>query len=150
MVRKMKFDINRLLELRLLRRIPKSKQKTEESLKTAEIWLEEAKNNLGSKAYMSCILSSYLAMFHSARAILFLEGYREKSHFAVARFLEDMFVDKGLLEEKWIEMLDHYRETRHDDQYSTSFITTGEEAKKAIEFAEKFFERMKKLLKSRI
>lgn len=148
MVKRMKFDINKLKELGLLREIPKSKQKAEESIKTAESWLEEAENNLKSEAFRSCILSSYLVMFHAARAILFADGFREKSHFAVARYLEDKFVRKELLEEKWIKLLDHYRETRHDDQYSTSFVTSKEEAERSLETAREFVERMKKLLKS--
>jgi len=111
----MRFDIKKLEELGLLRRIPKSIKKAKESVSTAEAWLREAENNLKSKAFRSCILSSYLAMFHSARACLFVNGFREKSHFAVARFLEDFYVKKNLLEREWIELLDHYRETRHDD-----------------------------------
>ena len=85
-------------------------------------------------------------MFHSARAILFAEGFREKSHFAVARFLEDKYTFKNLLEEKWIKLLDDYRETRHDNQYSTSFIATKNEAEKALKTAKEFVERMKNLL----
>ena len=41
------------MELELLRKIPKSKQKAEESIKTAESWFEEAENNLRSKAFRS-------------------------------------------------------------------------------------------------
>jgi len=142
----MRFDIKKLEELGLLRRIPKSIKKAKESVSTAESWLREAENNLKSKAFRSCILSSYLAMFHSARACLFVNGFREKSHFAVARFLEDFYVKKNLLEREWIELLDHYRETRHDDQYSTSFIATEDEANNAFNSAKKFVERIKKLL----
>jgi len=142
----MRFDIKKLEKLGLLRRIPKSIKKAKESVSTAEAWLREAENNLKSKAFRSCILSSYLAMFHSARACLFVNGFREKSHFAVARFLEDFYVKKNLLEREWIELLDHYRETRHDDQYSTSFIATEDEANNAFNSAKKFVERIKKLL----
>ena len=39
-------------------------------------------------------------MFHVAKAVLFIYGFREKSHFAVARFLEDKCVRKGLLEDE--------------------------------------------------
>ena len=143
----MKFDINKLLELGLLKKIPKSKQKAEESINTAYSWLKEAENNLKSRAFRSCILSSYLAMFHSARATLFINGFREKSHFAVARFLENFYVKKNLLEEKWVELLDYYRELRHEDQYSTSFIATEAEAESALKFAKEFVEEIKKLLK---
>lgn len=141
----MKFNTDKLLELGLLRRIPKSKEKAEESIKNVESWLKEAETNLQNKAFRSCILTGYLAMFHAARAILFVDGFREKSHFAVARYLEDKYVNKGL-EEKWIKLLDHYRETRHDDQYSTSFLVTEEEAENALESAKMFVERMKRLL----
>lgn len=141
----MRFNTEKLFKLGLLRKIPRSKEKAEESINTAESWLKEAENNLKSTAFRSCILSSYNAMFHIARSILFRDGLREKSHFAVAKYLEDKYVEKGLLEEKWIKLLDHYRETRHDDQYSTSFIATKEEAEKAFDTSKEFFRRMKKL-----
>ncbi len=139
--------MKKLLELGLLRKIPPCSKKAEESIKTAESWLIEAENNLRNGAFRSCILSSYLAMFHAARSILFLKGFREKSHFAVARFLEDTFVESGLLEREWVEILDYYREVRHEDQYSTEFIVSEEEAERAFENAEEFVERMKELLK---
>ena len=142
----MRYDIKKLEELGLLRKIPKSIKKAKESINTAESWLKEAEKNLRNKAFRSCILSSYLAMFHSARACLFANGFREKSHFAIARFLENFYVKRGLLENEWIELLDHYRETRHDDQYSTSFIVTEDEASNALNSAKKFVERIKKLL----
>ena len=148
MARKMKFDINKLIELDLIRRIPKAKQKAQESIKTSKDWLQEAKNNFESQSFRSCMLSCYLAMFHSARSILFINGFREKSHFAVARFLEDKYTRKGLLEEKWIKLLDHYREARHDDQYSTSFFITREESERALEFTKQFVEKMKELLET--
>lgn len=56
-----------------------------------------------------------------------------------------MFVKNGLLERKWIEILDYYRDLRHEDQYSTEFIVSEEEAKRAFKTAGEFVERMKKL-----
>lgn len=85
-------------------------------------------------------------MFHSARAILFFDGYREKSHACVARYLENQFVNKKKLEKKWVELLDHHREIRHDDQYDLSFYSSEEEAKEAFESARQFLQRMKLLL----
>ncbi len=92
-------------------------------------------------------MASYLAMFHSARAILYFDGFREKSHYCVARYLEEKYTKRNLLETKWIELLDHYRELRHDDQYSTSFFATEKESGSAMEKAKEFVERMEKLLK---
>ena len=93
-------------------------------------------------------MASYLVMFHSARAILFYDGFREKSHACVARYLEEKYMKPGRLEKKWIELLDHSREMRHNNQYDLSFCSTEEEAKKALKTANKFLEIMKKLLSS--
>jgi uncharacterized protein (UPF0332 family) len=146
----MKFDIKYLLKEGLLRIIPSSKQKAEESIRTSEKWLKESENNFKNQSFMSSVLTSYLVMFHAARAILFLDGFREKSHFAVARYLEDKYCSRGFLEKKWINLLDHYREFREQDQYSTCFIVSEKEAKNALNFSQDFMGRIKGLLKNKL
>jgi uncharacterized protein (UPF0332 family) len=89
------------------------------------------------EAFNSSLMSSYLAMFHSARALLFFDGIREKSHYCIARYLEEKNAKKELLEIKWIELLDYYRDMRHDDQYSISCFVTNKEAEKAFKSASK-------------
>ena len=128
----------------LLRRIPPSKEQGKRSFEKAQRWLDEAKIILGSKAFNSSVSAAYLAMFHSARAILFLEGFREKSHACVARFLAQ-YVQGGKLEQEWVDLLDHHREIRHEDQYDLSFFATDEDAEKALESATTFMQRMKRL-----
>lgn len=145
----MKYDLNKLLEEDLIQGIPKNKEKAQLSMKTSEKWLGEAEKNLENETYRSCILSSYLAMFHSARSILYADGYREKSHFAVARYLESQYVNKDKLQEKWTDLLDHTREKRHGDQYGVSFTATEKEAEKALNSAKKFTEKMKELLENK-
>ncbi len=63
------------VEKGLLRRIPASEDNAVRSIKKAESWLKESKKTLQSEAYDSSVMSSYLVMFHSARAILFFDGY---------------------------------------------------------------------------
>lgn len=133
----------------LLRKIPASKEKARNSIKTARNWLKEAENNLKANAFNSSVLSSYLAMFHSARAILFIDGFREKSHYCVARYLEEKYAKKNLLERKWIELLDHYRELRHSNQYGLTFFVIKIEAEKGFHAAKEFVERMNELLESK-
>jgi uncharacterized protein (UPF0332 family) len=70
MVMKLKFDFYECLKKGLLRRIPKQKQKSKSSIKTAHKWLDEAEKNFRADSLNSCLLSCYLVMFHSARAIL--------------------------------------------------------------------------------
>lgn len=149
MVKKLKqYDFYDCVKEKLLRNIPPSKEKAEGSIKAAKKWLEEGEKDFNGEAFNSSLMSSYLAMFHSARAILFFDGFREKSHYCVARYLEEKYVKKNMLENKWTDILDHYRELRHNDQYSINFFATRGEAESALKTAEEFVERMSKLLDS--
>ncbi len=134
------------IEKGLLRKIPASEDNAIRSINKAKHWLREAETTLQSEAYDSSVMSSYLVMFHSARAILFFDGYREKSHVCVARYLEEQYVNKKKLEKKWVELLDHHREIRHENQYDLSFFSTDEDTVNALEVAKQFFERMKLLI----
>jgi len=131
----------------LLRRIPPSKDKAAQSLKKAREWLKEAENSLRGNALNSSILASYMVMFHAARTILFLDGFREKSHACVARYLDEKYVKTGKLDKKWVELLDHSREIRHNDQYDLSYFSTKEEAENALKSANDFFVAMETLFK---
>ena len=144
----MPFNYNDCMREGLLRKIPPSKDKATQSLNKAREWLKEAENSLKGDAFNSSILSSYMVMFHSARTILFLDGFREKSHACVARYLEEKYVKSGKLDNKWVELLDHIREIRHDNQYDLSFFSTREEAEKALKSANDFFAAMEVLFKS--
>lgn len=142
----MKFDLNRLLNEKLLAKIPQSKEKAKGSMKTAREWITEANKSLSNGLYKSSVLTAYLGMFHSARAILYLDGFREKSHFAIARYLETAYVSEDKLEKEWVELLDYCRELRHNDQYRTSFFVSAEEAQDYVKKAESFVKRIEKLM----
>lgn len=116
------------------------------SVKKAEGWFAEALDNYENENFPSCVITAYLVMFHSARALLIRDGFREKSHFCIARYLEEKYVKTGKLEIVWINLLDRMRELRHDDMYDLDFTASHEEANEALENAKRFLERMKKLL----
>ena len=141
-----RYDFQSCIDKGLLRPVPASKENAARSLKTANRWLEEARRGFEGGAFNSSVLASYTAMFHSARAVLFFDGFREKSHFCIARYLEEKYVKTKLLEASWVQLLDHYRELRHDDQYSMTFLTIKDEAQKALDMAGAFIKRMEALL----
>lgn len=142
-----RFSLDDCLREGLLRRVPPSPQRADGSLKAAYRWLEDAQRSIDAGAYNPSVLSSYLAMFHSSRAILYLDGYREKSHYCIARYL-DKYVADGRLETRWVELLDHQRELRHESQYNFSFITTKTEAEATLTAAKTFVTRMASLKES--
>jgi len=148
MEKKMPFDFNDCIKENLLRKIPPSKEKAIQSIKKAHQWLKESENSLNGTAFNSSILSSYMVMFHAARSILFIDGYREKSHVCIARYLEEKYVKTGKLERKWVELLDHSREIRHNDQYDLTFISTKEDAEHALKSARDFLSEIEDLLSS--
>jgi len=133
----------------LLRAAEPSPERARASLVAADRWLAETAVNLEGKAFNSTLMSSYIAMFHSARAILIHDGVREKSHYCIARYLEAKYADRGLLEPLWVQRLDQYRDLRHADQYDTGFHATKDEAVEALKVAGEFVERMRKLLETR-
>jgi uncharacterized protein (UPF0332 family) len=139
-------DYEECFEKGLLRRVEPSKEKGIKSLEKAQITLGEAEKNKIAGAYTSCVMMAYLAMFHAARAILFRDGVREKSHFCVARYLE-IYVEKGLLEEEYVNALDRMRDVRHIDQYDVWHYATEEEASSALSAAKGFVKRLAELLK---
>ncbi|MFW6129471.1 MAG: HEPN domain-containing protein [Candidatus Aminicenantaceae bacterium] len=140
------FDFNECLKKGLLRKTVPSRGKARKSLEASSKWLEEAEKNFVSNALRSSLLSAYLAVFHATRSILFFDGYREKSHACIARYLEEKYVRNGLLESKWVEMLDHLREIRYTDQYSFNFFSSRDESKDTIKKSKEFVSRMKRLL----
>ena len=89
-----------------------------------------------------------MVMFHAARTILFLDGFREKSHACVARYLEEKYVKTGKLDKKWVELLDHSREIRHDDQYDLSFFSTKKDAENALKSANDFLVEIERLFRT--
>lgn len=56
------------------------------------------------------------------------------------------YVNKSLLEEKWVSLLDRVRQARHLDQYDLNYQATDEEASSMVVNAGRFVERMDRLL----
>lgn len=138
-------DLENCFNRRHLRPVEPSKEKSDLSIKQAKEWLEEAKRNLENEAYRSAQISTYLALFHSARAILFRDGIREKNHYCIGIYLEK-YVNSGYLEEEYAMLFDRMRGARNADQYSFQIAPSPEEIKSGIESADDFINRMDQLL----
>lgn len=122
-----------------------SQIKSRQFIRESDKWVEESVKNLESGAYNSAQLSIYLVIFHAARAVLFRDGVREKSHYCIIIYLETYY-RKGFLEENWILLFDR-RSKRHMQQYSFQTEPSEEEIKSGIKSANSFNKRIKKLLK---
>lgn len=131
-------DLKECIEKGLLRRIPASREKAIQSIEKAKTLLAEAKADLEAGQLNSAIIVSYLSIFHAARSLLFKDGYREKSHECIIRYLEEKYA--GKISRKTIELLDKFKSERTQTQYDTRYFPTEEKAERMISFAEKFIQ----------
>jgi uncharacterized protein (UPF0332 family) len=137
-------DFDSCVSQGLLRKIPPSLRQSQEQMKKAEVLLSEAKLALGSDSPNSAVIGAYSAMLDSARAVLFRDGWREKSHACVAKYLEAKYSKE--LGEEAVVLFDEYRDKRHKTMYSGDYYPDMEEARRVVSFAEKFVGSVKKLL----
>lgn len=118
----------------------------EGSIELSKRFLERTKGNLMIKYPDVAFILAYNSMFHCARALLFSEGIKERSHFAMIAYLRERF--KG--DEKlsyFLNILDSYRIARHCIQYRgdlCSEIDAEEAIKDASEFLKIVQEYFKK------
>ncbi len=83
-------------------------------------------------------------MFHTARALLYAQKYREKSHYCLIIAMEHLYVEKGLIQKEFVESLTLGKELRESADYSATF--SKEDAENLIKAADDFLNTAKKLL----
>jgi len=131
----------------LLRKVGASFDKALLSIAQAREWVTEAGYDCDAGAPRSAIMAAYMGYFHAARALLFRDGVREKSHYCIGVYLES-YCENGLLEDEWVLRFDHMRGLRQNDQYSLDARPTVLEIQQALAEAEKFIDRMEQLVKA--
>lgn len=82
-------NLKEALERRAIVRIPPSAAMAKEELAEASYDLKKAKKSLREGDIKWATVQAYYSMFHAARAFLFKNGYREKSHAAMLSVLEE-------------------------------------------------------------
>ncbi|MFH1182101.1 MAG: HEPN domain-containing protein [Candidatus Woesearchaeota archaeon] len=120
-------------------------EKVKKSVETASRKLGLAKRLFELKIFEETILNAYSAMFHAARALLFRDGIREKSHYALFLYVKEKYSDK--LERRFINELNTLRIERHEISYGLEKPEISEaEAGEVIKVAEHFISAVKKIL----
>jgi uncharacterized protein (UPF0332 family) len=126
----------------LLRKTRPSKQYAKKSINTSISYIEDAKDNLKMKNYNLVIFCSYTAMFHAARALLFRDGVKERSHICIVAYLKETYPDLKRL----ANQLDSYRRNRHNTLYALDILISNVEASQAIKDAEFFNKTISKII----
>lgn len=138
-------DIEELIEEGHIKKVRPSKELSEKEFKEAEYDLERARAALEDGDYKWSIVKSYFAVFHSARGVLFLMGFREKSHFAVGEVL-DKLCGEGKLESRYVADFKASLSARQGADYHYNY--SQKTAEEMVALAEEFVERMEKTASS--
>jgi len=124
-----------------LRKAHIEKEDVFNQIKIAENYLKKAKLVCNKETYDISFLTAYISIFHSARALLFKKGYKERSHYCLFEFIRNEFDDQELA--RIAEIGHNYRETRRLIQYEGSLCSEAM-AKECILDAEEFLKAAKK------
>ena len=139
-------NVKECLEKGLLSESEPDMRKAKKSILTAERKIALAEAELKGNFYESCFISTYTAMFHAARALLFRDGVKEKSHYAVYIYLTEKYSNK--IEARYFTEFNNMRTDRHNLMYGLDEPQdSGEsEAKSAIKLIKEFITIIKKML----
>jgi uncharacterized protein (UPF0332 family) len=139
-----KVDFEKCLKKNGLKISADAKRLVKKEIETAESDLREAESGLERSAFKWSTIQSYYAMFHTARALIYKKGYREKSHTCLRIALEEFYVSSGELPTHIVDAFQVGKELRENADYEAHFSEIG--ARKLVKAAQEFLRLAKKVL----
>ncbi|WP_424358842.1 HEPN domain-containing protein [Methanocella sp. MCL-LM] len=125
-----------------LKRIDSDTVSARNCLISAASHLDDAEASFSIKRYRLTLTSSYEAIFHAAKALLFKDGVKEHSHICVPVYLREAHPEL----EEYANTLDSYRLYREKATYGFGVNVSEAEAKAALENAKLIIEKMQALI----
>ena len=128
-----------------IREFSRGKALVSKELDLAFFDYKTAQDSFEKENYKWSTIQTYYSMFHSARALLFSNNLREKSHVCLIEAIRTLYVDKGLLGYWLIEALQKAKRLREEADYYGEF--SKENAKDLLDKAKEFLEKTRDILK---
>jgi len=141
-------EVDDCFEKGLLKKTTKSKRLALQDLAQAEFFLNESFDLINIKKDEMAAIAMYNAAFHAARALLYLHGVKEKSHYCLQKYLEEKFSKKGMFSSEDLSLFDLLRGLRQEVQYNVTRVKFEENLSELYNKAEKFIEKAKDIVKS--
>jgi len=129
-------EFKQCLENKKIISFARGKNLVKKELLVAKSDLSDAKAGYESERYKWSTIQGYYAMFHAARALIYSQGYREKSHYCLAVALRALFADEGKIDAQLVRDFLNAMNLREAADYEADFSKSG--AKAVIASAEKF------------
>ncbi|MBF8282850.1 MAG: hypothetical protein HW378_1765 [Anaerolineales bacterium] len=89
---------------------------------------------------------AYYAIFYAANAVLEMEGLERSKHSGVLAVFRQKYVKTGQIEAEFSKIYGEAFESRNESDYQRISFPSRSEAEKAIDSAQRFVERIEKLL----
>ena len=140
----MKISFKDCLEKKKIFRFEPAKQLVNLEIEDAQGDLKSAEEDYTQGNFKWATIKGYYSMFHSARALLYSRGYREKGHYCLYLALKAFFVQEKKLDPKLAEDFNNSIILREDADYRRKFSQEGAQA--VIEGARRFLKTTKELL----
>lgn len=136
-------EFQKLLEDRKLTKVRPDKKLVLKEISAAKSDLKDAKESMSRKKFKWATIQGYYSMFHSARAVLFDKGYREKSHYALLVAIRELYPRK--IRQSLIREFEHGMYLRQEADYGLKFSRDG--ALNVLDTASKLLDRAIAILK---
>lgn len=126
---------------------PGAKKLVARELKAAQDDLKAASQSLSDGREKWATVQAYYAMFHTARALLYSKGYREKSHYCLIVAMKALFVADRVLDVSLVETFQMAKSLRENADYDNEY--SKKSAESLVEKAKEFLTVGKKILKEK-
>jgi uncharacterized protein (UPF0332 family) len=136
-------EFERFVEERKLVRARISRGMILKEMEAAQADLQDARDSSERRKFKWATIQGYYSMFHSARALLYHRGFREKSHYALLVAVRVLYSNE--LEPSMIDRFEEAMNLRQEADYGLKFSEAG--AVETIEGAEGLLQRATELLK---
>ena len=137
-------EFKRCLESKKVISFARGKRLLKKELSVAKSDLADARAGYENERYKWSTIQGYYAMFHAARALVYSQGYREKSHYCLAVALRALFVDESKMDAQLVRDFLNAMNLREAADYEAEFSQSG--AKAVIASAERFIEKAAAIL----
>lgn len=136
-------NIKKAVEEGFLERVKPDKELVDKEISESDYDFDKSKSAFEEEDYKWCIIQSYYSVFHSAKAVLFMLGLKERKHFAINIVLEELN-NKGEIESIYVNDFKAAASAREDADYHYSYSKSS--AEHMLEIAEEFNDKMKELI----
>ena len=139
-------DYQNFIEKGLLKKDIPSLDLAKKSLRQAEFLLKETADLIELDKKQIAVISLYNAFFHISRALLYKDGIKEKSHYCIAKYVEEEYVNNNKLDAKFLNAFETIMSVRHNIQYSTEVVEIDIDLNEFCNICEEYRAEVEKLL----